>query len=570
MKGALKSIKVQSHSYEKTNFNDWSDPKCNFTKRTTKAIDVKQPKDDEAHVMREEKQPLSVFSPISETSLEINKLRQKIKDGYPLLTRKEIRIIKLPYYESLLLNILEDGFIATHQFITDLIAVDEDWHKERDNSSSMKNRLYLKSNIAALNVLCDGLTKAEIAKLEKNNTDELRMLLDMAIHFSSPEHDSWHWLSAELYEQCMAVLEDSDEVEHELKATAQFLYASFILDVLLDPERAKPLVEQSMKLSKGNFWKSSKMTGQESDILYLESCLLLHKIYLVMAHNVKDINIEEAIKLCRHSIFWAKQINCQEAEGTALLNLVIIYIKASKLDLVLVYLENFMTLCVELQDVIGLCEGYILKSEYHKQKGEDDLVVQDIQDLLKVAEENNVLRMMAIAHHKLALFYLVQGNEKEILHHAVKAYEYYVILNSKPEIDEAQCLTGITQAHEIMQQYLSIILEAEDIDSPELNILASWKSLHIPFFSNIKLFHPEASVNEDLKDKMETMRNEEVKIAYRARQTELLTTMSVTRLPSRNLTRSSTAASKVSRSVVDFKRQMEPDLISKKSKTHSY
>lgn len=578
MRGTFKTVQSRSHS--KTNFNDWSDPNCKCTKRTTrpKHFEVKEHKDNKAK--EEESQSVKVFSSISDTSLEINQLRQKIKDGYPLLTQKEIRIIKLPYYESLLLNILEDGFIATHQFITDLILMDEAWHKQRDKSSSMKNRLFLKSNIAALNVLCNGLTKAEVAKLEKNKTEELRLLLGMAIFFSSPEQDLWHWLSTELYEQCMAVFDDTEDnsddvIDEELKAIAQHLYASFLLDVHLDPERAKPLVEKSMKLSEGKFWKVSKVTGHNSDIVYLESSLLLHKIYLVMALQIKESNIEEAIKFCRHSLFWAKQINCQEAEGTALLNLVIIYIEARKFDMVLSYLDNFMSLCIELQDVHGLCEGYILKSEYHEQKGEDDLVIIDIEELLKIAKENSILQMMAIAHHKLALFYLIQGNEKEMRDHAVKAYEYYVILNSKSEIDETRCLTGITQALEIMPQYLSLILESESIDSIEFHILTLWKSLHIPFFSNVKLFHPEASVNGDLKDRMEATKNEEIIMAHNIRQTEMLNTISMVRIPSRNLRRESSVistnkGSKVSRSVIEFKRQMrsdlEPDSASYKSK----
>lgn len=578
MRGTFKTVQSRSHS--KTNFNDWSDPNCKCTKRTTrpKHFEVKEHKDNKAK--EEESQSVEVFSSISDTSLEINQLRQKIKDGYPLLTQKEIRIIKLPYYESLLLNILEDGFIATHQFITDLILMDEAWHKQRDKSSSMKNRLFLKSNVAALNVLCNGLTKAEVAKLEKNKTEELRLLLGMAIFFSSPEQDLWHWLSTELYEQCMAVFDDTEDnsddvIDEELKAIAQHLYASFLLDVHLDPERAKPLVEKSMKLSEGKFWKVSKVTGHNSDIVYLESSLLLHKIYLVMALQIKESNIEEAIKFCRHSLFWAKQINCQEAEGTALLNLVIIYIEARKFDMVLSYLDNFMSLCIELQDVHGLCEGYILKSEYHEQKGEDDLVIIDIEELLKIAEENSILQMMAIAHHKLALFYLIQGNEKEMRDHAVKAYEYYVILNSKSEIDETRCLTGITQALEIMPQYLSLILESESIDSIEFHILTLWKSLHIPFFSNVKLFHPEASVNGDLKDRMEATKNEEIIMAHNIRQTEMLNTISMVRIPSRNLRRESSVistnkGSKVSRSVIEFKRQMrsdlEPDSASYKSK----
>lgn len=580
MRGTFKTVQSRSHS--KTNFNDWSDPNCKCTKRTTrpKHFEVKEHKDNKAKANEEESQSVEVFSSISDTSLEINQLRQKIKDGYPLLTQKEIRIIKLPYYESLLLNILEDGFIATHQFITDLILMDEAWHKQRDKSSSMKNRLFLKSNVAALNVLCNGLTKAEVAKLEKNKTEELRLLLGMAIFFSSPEQDLWHWLSTELYEQCMAVFDDTEDnsddvIDEELKAIAQHLYASFLLDVHLDPERAKPLVEKSMKLSEGKFWKVSKVTGHNSDIVYLESSLLLHKIYLVMALQIKESNIEEAIKFCRHSLFWAKQINCQEAEGTALLNLVIIYIEARKFDMVLSYLDNFMSLCIELQDVHGLCEGYILKSEYHEQKGEDDLVIIDIEELLKIAEENSILQMMAIAHHKLALFYLIQGNEKEMRDHAVKAYEYYAILNSKSKIDETRCLTGITQALEIMPQYLSLILESESIDSIEFHILTLWKSLHIPFFSNVKLFHPEASVNGDLKDRMEATKNEEIIMAHNIRQTEMLNTISMVRIPSRNLRRESSVistnkGSKVSRSVIEFKRQMrsdlEPDSASYKSK----
>uniref|UniRef100_A0A1B6MQB5 Tetratricopeptide repeat protein 29 n=1 Tax=Graphocephala atropunctata TaxID=36148 RepID=A0A1B6MQB5_9HEMI len=528
MKGTLRTTQVH-HSDSKTDFNDWSDPKVKPLKREFSLTPHTQPETPEEEVRSSEKS-VQQFSITSNTTAEIEDLRSKLREGQPLLSLKEIRTFKLPFYESLLLNLKDDGFLSTHAFINDLIISDDTWHTERVKDPVIKDRPHLKLKPLALNALSDGLTKAEIAKKAGKDNEELRSMLNLALHFSNKAEDSWYWIAEELYEQCVGICDNEavlGKLEEELVAIAKYVYAKFLLEALHDLNYAKTIVEQSMVLSIGKFWNASEIMGESCDILYFESCLLLHKIYLEMAHHERSYDLEKAINMCRNAYQWAKLINCKSAEANALLNLVIIYLAAGRPDPVTSHLESYMKLCQEQQDILGLCEGYILLAAYHKLKEQDEKVVYDLQNLLEVAEENNIEKMMALAHRKLATFFLMQGKVDAIQQHAIKAYNLYVKLDSKLEMEETRCLTGLAQAQEIMSQFLYILLEAENVDIAEFDILMWWKSLRIPFFTNIQLFQPEAETNSKLKDRVEEMKREEMSVLNEAKKAEKVSTISM-------------------------------------------
>uniref|UniRef100_A0A1B6EWT9 Tetratricopeptide repeat protein 29 n=1 Tax=Cuerna arida TaxID=1464854 RepID=A0A1B6EWT9_9HEMI len=522
MKGSQRKTLFSDYSNSKTDFSDWSDPKDKPLRR--KPLQFETTKDD----TRKSQNLIQNVSVISETTTEIDELRKKLREGQPLLSLKEIRTFKLPFHESLLLNLKDDGFLSTYAFINDLIVLDEAWHEERSKNPVIKNRPFLKFKPFALNALSDGLSKAELAKKDENDNEELRHMLGLALYFSKLE-DSWHWIAEELYEQCIDICNNKalvGKLEEKLVAITKYLYAKFLLEALHNFNYAKTNVEESMALSLGKFWNASEMVGESCDILYFESCLLLHKIYLQMANEERSFDIENAINFCRNACYWAKQINCKSAEANALLNLVIIYLAAKMLDPVMGHLENYMKLCDEQKDIKGRCEGYILLASYHKLKDQDGKAVAAIHNLLNLAEENKIEKMTALAHRKLATVFLMQGKVEEMQQHAIKAYNYYVKLNSKHEMEETRCLTGLAQAQEIMSQYLYILMEAENVDVVEFNILMWWKCLRIPFFTNTKLFQPEAEINLELKDRMEAMKREEMSITNKARQAEMVSTLS--------------------------------------------
>ncbi|KAG8290786.1 hypothetical protein J6590_075918 [Homalodisca vitripennis] len=522
MKGSQRKTQFNDYSNNKTNFSDWSDPKGKPLRR--KHVQFETTKDD----TRPSQRLSENVSVISETTTEIEEMRKKLREGQPLLSLKEIRTFKLPFHESLLLNLKDDGFLSTHAFINDLITLDETWHEERNKNPIYKNRPLLKNKPIVLNALSDGLSKAEVAKKAEKDNEELRYMLGLALYFTKLE-DTWHWITEELYEQCIEICNNEslvEKLEEKLIAITKYLYAKFLL-ALHDLNYAKTNVEESMALSIGKFWNASEMVGESCDILYFESCLLLHKIYLQMANEERVFDIENAINLCRNACYWAKQINCKSAEANALLNLVIIYLAAKRLDPVMSHLENYMKLCDEQNDIKGRCEGYILLASYHKLKDQDGKAVAAIHNLLNLAEENKIEKMTALAHRKLATVFLMQGKVEEMQQHAIKAYNYYVKLNSKQEMEETRCLTGLAHAQEIMSQYLFILLEAENVDIVEFNILMWWKCLRIPFFTNIKLFQPEAEINSELKDRMEEMKREEMSITNKARQADVVSALSI-------------------------------------------
>lgn len=517
MKGSLTVVKGFGKQRNKTNFDDWSDPNCKCSEKAQfeKKSKVKLTENEsklqsfDFHTKKE--------SQSSETSVFIENLRKKIREGYPLLSWKEIRNFKLPFYKSLIENLKDDGFTGTSNFLESLVAIDDQWHELFGNK---KDTTFLKSNKSGLKLLCEKLTVAEVARLEKNIATELRSMLELARFFTKSNNRSWQWLAEEFFEQSIAISEENELVgsEVELDAIGKHLYAEFSLKVLNDTARAKGLIEQSMELSKEQSWRSKSLTGEESDVLYLDSCLLLHRIFLVMSENMKYIDISSAIKFCKSSLFWARQVGSKEAERAALLNLAILCLEAKDFAMTWEYIELYMDICASLNDVLGFCEGFILRANYYEDTNDIVSLITTLEELLKLAEDSSIVKMMAIAHRRLATTYFMIGSEKKLQLHALKAYNYYVSLDAKVEIEETRCLTGIGQAQEIMPQYLDLLLEAEEANSGEFETLMLWKNWRIPFFTDVKLFQPEGEINKDISDRMEAMKSEEWASNYKARQ----------------------------------------------------
>lgn len=506
MKGSLR--KIHDHLKNKTNFNDWSDPKfvqihTSDSKYTLKrkSLDLKEPE-------------IHKESILSQTSIEIEDIRRNVKAGHPLLSLKEVRHFRLPFHKSLLLNLLDAGFIGVHHFIKEIIDLDEAWHKMTHKNYPVKKRPQLKSNECALRILSDGLIAAEKTNREGSKTGELSCFMDLALQFTKLDDGVWDWLSEELYEQCIHItnmVQLATECDRELTAIVKFLYAKFLLDILHEPDRAKGVLEESMKLSEGKFYNASVLTGNSENTLYIDSCILLHRILLVMADEIRESSIENAIELYKHSLHWAKVVSNKPAETTALLNLVDIYIAAKQLDKIPEYLENYLKLCADQSNISGICEGYILSAKFHDLIDEHELENEDLQALLKTAEENDLLEMVALAHHKLAIFYLLhKGNHEDAQSHATDAYNCYIKLHKRPEIEASSCLVGICQGQRVLPHYIQLLLKSDKASSDNYKTLMKWLSLRIRFFSNIKLLQIESEQNAILQKEMENFRKDEL------------------------------------------------------------
>ncbi|XP_054279231.1 uncharacterized protein LOC128997618 [Macrosteles quadrilineatus] len=443
MKGSLKTLRINNHS-TKTNFNDWSDPKYTIPcKRETSIFDGKTSLPSEAELSDKD----DVRSITSNTYVELGELRHRIRTGSPLMTKKEVREYRLPFHESLLLNLKDDGFLLTHEFVKDLIAVDEAYHKEPGRDKTEKRKI-LKYTKSALVPLANGLMKAESSRLNEEKTQEATAFLDLATYFGNSEN-SWSWIALEMFEQCMEVMKNIEQPDPQLQAISKHLYGSFLFYKQQDFNEARAQIESSMALSEGKYWK----VGETETNLYLESCGLLHKIFLEMSQRelIRE-NIEEAIQLCRNSLLWAKVISDKSAEADALHKLIKIYLSAQLLNSVPELLECYMKLCTELGNVQGQCEGYILSARYNSYVDNKSNVIEDMKNLLKIATENHITKMVALAHHKLASYSLLAGSDQELLEHSIKAYMSYLNLNANmKERDEAKCLVGIAQVYAWMQ-----------------------------------------------------------------------------------------------------------------------
>lgn len=500
------SLKVTYENYQiGTNFNDWSDPKIAPVNQQESPSAKRQSKYgiSQLHIVPE----------LSKTSIEINDIKQKVREGQPLLTLKEIRNFRLPFHEALLLNLNEDGYIGAFHFIKEILDLDEKWHEARRGRKESGQRHRLKINKPALTLLSEGLMEAEIANREYDTLKELHRFLNLILKFKKMNNGSWAWLCEELFQQCVGIVdasESSSESQREFEAVLKYLYSEFLLNVVNNNTHARTLVEESMKLSEHKPYSAGVHLGGTGDLLYLDSCLLLHQILLSESKANRDIKIDYAIQLNKLSIHWAKVANNEVAEAESLLNLVDMYIVEKYLQYAPDVLERYMKLCRKQNNSVHICEGHMLTARYHELIQQYNLQEDDLQAVLKTATENNLSTIIASAHFELAKFYLNQDSVERAESHAVEAYHCYVKLGEKRDIKAVSCLVGICQGRAILPQYIELLSDAVSIGQYSLLPLIQWRTLHIPFFSHVQLLQHQPRENASLQARMDDLIEEEV------------------------------------------------------------
>lgn len=500
MKGTYRSVQKTSKPHGRTNFDDWSDP---LLRRIQHKASTKSSLTEYEKRARLDK--FKSKTAYCQTVNDIDNIRLKVKQGEPLLHHKEIRHLKLPFYNGLVMNLKDDGHPATSEYIKELIVLDD------MTSKHDPNRELLRSNKTVLHKLAEDLKLAEDAKRNENRTGEVQALMDLALYFMKSE-SSFYWLAEELLEQSIDLLNNPRyPVEPQVEAILRYLYSSYLLDIAHDLINAKQQLEISMKLSMGkNIWIINE-DGKKGDMLYLKSCILLSKINLEEAYQQKSMDVEKAIQSCRLSLHWAKQANDESTIATVLLTLADFYLDANQLSPVIDLIREHTKRCKSSKNYRELCEGYVLLSKYHEAVGNQKEVVDVIEELISFALDQGILDIVLKAHLKLAEIYGIRRMGK-IRYHAAAAFKYCKNVGKEEEIESAKCFLGIAQGDPIWCEYVNLVLFSDSLESDELKSLINWKMLRTPFFNEdiSILYQSESQDILRIKSELEQTKTDEV------------------------------------------------------------
>uniref|UniRef100_A0A1B6E2T0 Tetratricopeptide repeat protein 29 n=1 Tax=Clastoptera arizonana TaxID=38151 RepID=A0A1B6E2T0_9HEMI len=316
-------------------------------------------------------------------------MRQQIRDGKPLLSNKEMRRVRLPLYESALQDLKEDGFEAAEKYIRHLLVLVEDQENVGD----------LKSSPNTLKKLINGFKKGDISK-------DARVLITTALSILKDDtNKNWFWLIEDILKTAVDVAIENN-FNDELHAIALYIQGEFLLEKLGKVNEAEVQLLESKAISNDRMWTLSEIIDEEKDMLFYETCFLLHKVYLIQAKKIQNTDINKCIELCKKAKNLAFTTNNDLAKECTMLELIEVYIKAKKNEEAYCYIDKCLVYCKENNNTQGLCKTLLLQSTLlvNEEKLEDS--IQILKSVVDEAVQSNFKYLQAAAYRGLVETYL--------------------------------------------------------------------------------------------------------------------------------------------------------------------
>ena len=227
--------------------------------------------------------------------LQKEMLRKKFRESLPVLNKQQIRKHRLPYHESLLADLEDNGFVNSAEFIKQLIELQERTRKKSGPGTVVWLRPQLKYSKSTLDVLVKCLTTAETAHNEDKVGLEWDEMLHLAAQYAFGSED-WWWLGEQLLYQCVSI-EYPDEFNKQ-EAIAYFIIGKYLVEKGKKMEPGRYYLDLARVMSKGKSWTCSKILGKRQDIVFIESCRLLYSVLIEEAVLIMKTDPKKALEIC--------------------------------------------------------------------------------------------------------------------------------------------------------------------------------------------------------------------------------------------------------------------------------
>ncbi|KAF2882661.1 hypothetical protein ILUMI_23525 [Ignelater luminosus] len=385
-------------------------------------------------------------------------VKKKLREALPILTRNEIRRVRLPYHEALLLELEEDGYTSSAEFLKQLIQYQEDMRREHGPDSVVSSRPRLLDCRKELDRLYSGLKTAEGAHYIDNIGAECDELIKLGVMFALGLQD-WWWLGEQLLIQAVNVSSSFQKDGGRREAINRYIFGKFILENLLDPDRAKEELIAARQLSTGKPWTAKKEIGYKQDTVLIESCILLYKALLAEAKEVMKYDPLKAARICAIARKRANDACDRHGEAEALMIQGLCEMEAGDASAAV---ESFLKVLIfhtKAGRLNGICEARIHIALAFLKIGKFSDTLSHLEALLKFAEENNLHYYVAQALRFLGEYYLNQGMPNIATPLLIKALNIFHEIEDLLNREQARNLAAISAGQELIQKYTELILK---------------------------------------------------------------------------------------------------------------
>ncbi|KAF5284521.1 hypothetical protein FQR65_LT13506 [Abscondita terminalis] len=384
---------------------------------------------------------------------------QHMRTSLPVLDRYGIKRFRLPYYQALLEELHDFGYPRSQTFLSFLIEYQEEFRKGYTSESPVFHRPRLMYTNKVLDDLYDTFKKAEDAHNKNKIGEEIDEFTKKGMFYGLGPVD-WWWLGEQILIKGMSISDKYDQDQGKKKAMLKYLYGKFLLENMENGLQAEIYLEAARKMTKGKSWRICDQTDIPTSV-FAECSRMLHNILMaegkkidktdpLQASALFTIAEKRATEICD----WRGQANALILHGICKMDLDDPQ-RASRL------FRKVIISCRSLELIDRLCEAKVQLALAYLKMEKSKETFNELNEVLELAEENELPYYVAQANRYIGEFYLNHGAPSTATQFLVKAVEEFHILDDTFNREQAKNLAAISAGQELLPKYVEVILQCD-------------------------------------------------------------------------------------------------------------
>ncbi|KAK4886663.1 hypothetical protein RN001_002934 [Aquatica leii] len=428
--------------------------------------------------------PKIYLSPIKRQKIKQQKdkeFKKYMRNTLPVYSRDDIRRQRSPYYEAVLLELGEQGYVNTKQFLWQLIEYQERLRNEQGPDAPISFKPRLLESSQKIDVLQNILKNSETAHYKGNFGQEIDGFIQLSVHFGFGSND-WWWLAEQIFVQAVNTSSQFWIDGGKKQAIIKYFYGKFLLENMKIKEKSKKLLIEARHISIGKTWTPPKEIGYKQETIFVECCNLLFTILLSEAKEIMDSDPLTASRICGIAEKRALDACNHKGQADAFLLEGLCEIEAGDANTALATLLKALLLYTRIDNQEGVCETRIHIALAFLKLGKPDKTKNNLEMLLECALNQNLPYYVAQAYRFLGEFYLNQGQPHLATPMLLKAAQIFHEISDFLNREQAKNLAAISAGQELISKYSELILKCGK-NRENVIKLARWKDTRELFWS---------------------------------------------------------------------------------------
>ncbi|KAF5302913.1 hypothetical protein FQA39_LY02093 [Lamprigera yunnana] len=411
-------------------------------------------------------------------------MKLNMRMSLPVLSRNEVRRFRLPFYQAILFELKEDGYVSSMEFLTELIHFQEQLRARYGPETLVYNRPQLINSSKDVDLLQQKFREAEDAHYNDDFGTEIDVFTFLGVHYGFGSED-WWWLGEQIFIQAVKISSNFIKDGNRRHTVIKYMYGKFLLENVNDREKAKVIFVEVRSLSQGQNWSAKKELAVKEGTVFVESCKLLCKILLLEAKELLNKNPHKA---CRITVVAQKRaIDACDPKGMSSSFMLqgMCEMACNDANTALITFLKAINLYKKMGDNEGVCEARIHVALAYLKIGKTKDALNHLETLLEFSQIIGLPYYIGQAYRFIGEYYLHLGEPNLSTPCFVNAFHRFLDINDIFNKEQAINLAAISSGQELYPKYIDLILKSGKNDSKGLDHfykMLAWKNRRSPFW----------------------------------------------------------------------------------------